>query len=329
MNPAATRPSPLAAALLSTVCTGLGQIHCGRLRRGLLLLTASLALPVGVAVGASQPAGPEPFTLLLASVGLWLVLVVLAVVDAALLARRAGPRSAAGVTLPSVLVYGLLGVVFPAGTMSWVGDHVMKAYLVPTASMAPTILPGDRVLAVRDVHPVRRGDLVVFPRPDRPERLLVKRVVGLPGETVTVRAGQVLIDGEPVLTVEHPVPDLHGLLPDDPALVARYEVLDDRVHTTLWSGSAGVPDFAGAPVPAGQLLVLGDHRSNAVDSRVFGFIPRDSIEAVVEYIFWPAGSFDRAGPIQSPRLPKDVEALIAESKKRRKEQAQPKGFEQR
>jgi signal peptidase I len=329
MTPAATRPSPLAAALLSTVCTGLGQIHCGRLRRGLLLLAASLVLPVGVAVVASQPVGPEPFTLLLGCVGLWLVLVVLAVVDAALLARRSGARAAAGLTLPSVLLYGLLGVVFPAGAMSWVGDHVMKAYLVPTASMAPTILPGDRVLAVRDVHPVRRGDLVVFPRPDQPEQLLVKRVVGLPGEAVSVQAGQVLIDGVPVLSVERPLPEFHGALPDDPALEAHYEVLGDQVHTMLWSGSAGVPDFAGAPVPAGQMLVLGDHRSNAVDGRVFGFIPRDSIEAVVEYIFWPTGSFDRAGPLKSSHLPKDVEALIVESRKRRKERALPKGFEQR
>jgi signal peptidase I len=329
MEHTATRPSPLAAALLSTVCTGLGQIHCGRLRRGLLLLGASLVLPLGVAVVASQPAGPEPFTLLLGCVGLWLVLVVLAVVDAALLARRAAPRAAAGLTLPAVLIYGLLGVAFPAGAMSWVGDHVMKAYLVPTASMAPTILPGDRVLAMRDVQAVRRGDLVVFPRPDQPEQLLVKRVVGLPGETVSVRAGLVLIDGEPVLSVERPLPEVHGLLPEDPSLIARYELLDDRAHTTLWSGSSGVPDSTGAPVPPGQLLVLGDHRSNAVDSRVFGLIPRDSIEALVEYIFWPAGSFDRAGPVRPSHLPKKVEALIAESRKRGKERVRPKGFEQR
>lgn len=151
-----------------------------------------------------------------------------------------------------------------------VKTFLVQAFRIPSESMDPTLQVGDRVLVNKlsyRLHDVNRGDVVVFTRPenlpegpDQPDDL-IKRVVGLPGETVQAKDGKVYVDGRPL---------------DEPYLPAgtRTENLENPVK-----------------VPAGEVLVLGDNRSNSADGRVFGPIPEDTIIGRAFVIVWPLSRF--------------------------------------
>jgi signal peptidase I len=161
--------------------------------------------------------------------------------------------------------------------------NVAQAFFIPSASMEPQLQEGDRVLVSRTayrLHDPRRGDIVVFPAPDAPpdddgllERWgkdaleavalrqpgddeLIKRVIGLPGETISAQDGRVVVDGR--LVVEPYLPD--GL---------------------------ETADFGPVAVPEGRVFVLGDNRGNSADSRVIGTIEVDSIVGRAIARIWP------------------------------------------
>jgi signal peptidase I len=124
-------------------------------------------------------------------------------------------------------------------------------FRVVESSMEPSLRPGDHLLAVRPAGRATRGSLVVFEHPIRPGFMLVKRVVGLPGETVTVRDGVVSLDGDPTVDV--------------------------------WGAGPTLPDSEWETGP-GELFVLSDNRgSTRADGRSFGPIPARSAYRVV----WP------------------------------------------
>jgi signal peptidase I len=164
------------------------------------------------------------------------------------------PRGARFLLLEIVMPLGLAVVL--ALTIQ---ATVAKPYEIPTASMDPTILPNDRVLSNRllyRVRDIRQGDIIVFDPPaflhsDVP---FVKRVVGLPGDTVEVRAGTVLVNGAPYRVAGAAVP--------------RYR-------------------YGPATVPPGRLFVLGDNRNNSMDSHEWDFLARDSVKGEVFMIYWP------------------------------------------
>lgn len=136
---------------------------------------------------------------------------------------------------------------------------VAKPYEIPTGSMSPTINPDERVLANRFVYHLRgvhRGDIIVFRPPaevgsDVP---FVKRVVALPGDTVEVRGGLVLVNGRP------------------------FEVPE---------ASSPAYDYRRQVVPAGRLFVLGDNRNNSVDSHQWGFLREKDVLGEIFMTYWP------------------------------------------
>jgi signal peptidase I len=145
--------------------------------------------------------------------------------------------------------------------------EVAKPYRIPTESMEPTLRVSDRVIANRVVyrlHEPERGDIVVFDAPAAVEGAcaagdgaFVKRIVGLPGEAVSMRDGRVFVDGAA----------LH-----EPYLRAAY-----RGHESgRW-----------ARVPGGSFFVLGDNRPRSCDSRRWGVVPRRSIIGRAEIRYWP------------------------------------------
>ncbi len=155
-------------------------------------------------------------------------------------------------------------------------DH----YVVPTGSMIPTVQEGDRVFVSKAAYGLRfpmsrtwllrwgephRGDVVVLESPVE-DVILLKRVVALPGDTVAVRGGKLILNGERVDTT------------DDK------ETLDGKAHA-LSLASGGGPDFGPSEVPQGKVLVMGDNRGNSRDGRMFGFVDEDSVlgKAVAVY----------------------------------------------
>jgi signal peptidase I len=139
------------------------------------------------------------------------------------------------------------------------GRQVGHAYSEPSTSMENTIRPGNRLLVARGTD-VRRGDVVVLSLPSR-GGLFVRRVIGLPGDRVTCcdAAGRVDVDGKPIQETY--------LYPGDPP------------STTAFSVTLG----------PGQLWVLGDHRSVAIDSRMWGPVPDADVVGRVAMV--QAGSF--------------------------------------
>ncbi len=168
---------------------------------------------------------------------------------------------------------------------------VVQAFKIPSGSMKPTLLIGDHLLVSKSSYGVKlpfsdrmlitlgapeRGDIVVFKFPEDRDKDFIKRVIGLPGESVEVRNKQVYIDGRPL---------------DDPW--GRYS---DRV--ILPPGVQPRDNFGPVKVPPEHYLVMGDNRDQSYDSRFWfggkgGFVPMKDIlgRAVIIYWSWEDESF--------------------------------------
>jgi signal peptidase I len=144
---------------------------------------------------------------------------------------------------------------------------LLASFFIPSPSMTPTLRTGDRVLVNKlayRLHDVHRGDVVVFERPAElkahPEvKDLIKRVIGLPGETVEFRDGRVLIDGH---------------LLDEPYLPEGTKTLAKDKGETI-------------TVAEGEVLVLGDNRENSTDGRIFGPISQKVIVGRAFVLYFP------------------------------------------
>jgi signal peptidase I len=164
---------------------------------------------------------------------------------------------------------------------------------VPTGSMKPTILEGDRVWVNKLAYDLkapfttwhiaewgnpRRGDIVVFFSPYDGKRL-VKRVVGLPGDTIELRDNTLIINGQPV--EYRPIGEqlLRGLAPSDRVgHVFATEQLPGQSHAV--EGNPTLPamrSFGPLHVPEGRYFMMGDNRDDSFDSRYWGTVTRDQI----------------------------------------------------
>ena len=154
--------------------------------------------------------------------------------------------------------------IFALITALLITQFVFTLPLVPSGSMIPTIKIGERVLVDKLTTwfvPVQRGEIVIFPCPDAPHEDYIKRVIGLPGETVLIREGNVYID--------------------DVVLDEPYLVEDTR-------GTFG-PYY----VPEGHIFVMGDNRNTSADSRYWRSTPYVDLKDVSgrgRAIIWPLGS---------------------------------------
>lgn len=186
----------------------------------------------------------------------------------------------------SLLVFFALMLVFRSAVADWM--------YVPSGSMNPTIVEGDRILVdkaafgwripfttvrlTRGTDP-RRGDIVIFPSPED-GITLVKRVIGLPGDTIELRNEELLVNGVATQYASATI-DADAQLPAATRSQERHyftEQLGERQHAIMLMPSRPtLRSFGPVAVPEGQYLMLGDSRDNSKDSRFFGFVPRDSI----------------------------------------------------
>lgn len=139
---------------------------------------------------------------------------------------------------------------------------VMQNYRIDGISMEPNFQNGQFLIINKLSYQLgepKRGDVIVFHYPRDPSRDFIKRVIGVPGQTVEVRSGQVIIDGKPI---------------DEP-----------------YGPAPGSYDAPPTLVPPNQLFVLGDNRNNSSDSHSWGLLPMDKVigRAIVSY--WPPGTW--------------------------------------
>ena len=140
-------------------------------------------------------------------------------------------------------------------------------------SMMPTLKDGDRIV-LNKFEKIDRFDIVVFPGPDDPSRLYIKRVIGLPGDEITIQDDILYINGKKV---------------DEPYLdVFKAKLKENQLLTGDFTlmGKTGE-----SKVPEGEYFVMGDNRSNSKDSRIFGFVHADKIDGTAEFRIWPLTDF--------------------------------------
>jgi signal peptidase I len=191
----------------------------------------------------------------------------------------------------------------------FVRTFVVQAFKIPTGSMERNLLIGDHLLvnkfvygpaptgverALLPLRELRRGDVIVFKYPEDPERDFIKRIIGLPGETVQIRDKKVLINdrplGEPYVHFEQPVAG--GSETNE---VTSFDVREQY-------GPVTVPDR--------HYFVMGDNRDNSQDSRYWGFLPRDYIKGRALLVYWSYEG-DRTDPLASPGLNDRVEGFFS------------------
>jgi len=166
----------------------------------------------------------------------------------------------------------------------FIRTFVVQAFKIPTGSMEPNLLVGDHLLVNKFVfsptssaverglmptRQIRRGDIVVFKFPTDPERDFIKRVIGLPGETVELKNRVIYINGRPI-----DEPYAHYLPRQESTTLGEVTSDDVREH------------YGPETVPTGSLFVMGDNRDNSQDSRYWGFLPRDNIKGEALLIYW-------------------------------------------
>lgn len=150
-------------------------------------------------------------------------------------------------------------------------------------SMEPTLLQNDRLFSLQHKR-VRRNDIVLLRAPDRPGTIYIKRIIGMPGDSVQSRHDVLYINGK-----KQPQPYLHQKFVtaalDD---YAKANKLDrSRLRFTRDFNIATLGTTRKARVPAGQYFVMGDNRYVSHDSRAFGFVKRSAIQSVVVMQYWP------------------------------------------
>jgi len=202
---------------------------------------------------------------------------------------RTKKRTSGTITKSNVREY-FESIVIAVILALFIRTFVVQAFKIPTGSMEENLLIGDHLLVNKfvlgpsltaverrllPIAPPERGEIVVFKFPEEPERDFIKRVIGLPGETIELHERRVFVDGEPL-----DEPYAHYLLPPGSGDLDEVTSLDVRER------------YGPVTVPRDHYFVMGDNRDNSQDSRYWGFLPRELIKGRAAIIYW---SFD-SGP---------------------------------
>ncbi len=187
---------------------------------------------------------------------------------------------------------------------------IIQAFQIPSESMENTLLIGDyllvdklrygggrfldRILPYRTVH---RGDVVVFHYPVHPSEHFVKRVVGLPGDRVRMIDRRVYIDGTPLTEsyARYSSP-IHDVFRDE---FPRLDMPVPGLEGGWWLQMRKLVEDGELIIPEGHYFVLGDNRDESLDSRYWGFVPRENIIGRPLIIYWSVRSFEDDLPVSS------------------------------
>jgi signal peptidase I len=294
---------PLVAMWLSTFCCGLGQIYCGRVGRGLVMYCLSMMLWPLVAITIFSGSTTVVFVVFVALLVAIIAFNIWSARDAKAIARSMAAIEFEPQEYNRPLVYGLMILTwFPyvLGLALFLRANVVEAFYLPTSSMAPSLIPGDRVLANKlgiGTATFSHGDLVVFRNPQNRRQNFIKRVVGLPGDTVEIKAGRLFINDRPLEREPVPAADQTPSMNVNESQ-AFYEWNGDRRYSILIDKAGDNADLPKQTVPAGSYFVLGDHRGLSLDSREFGAVSHGEIIGHVVFLYRPGDTWNRAGAVR-------------------------------
>ena len=181
----------------------------------------------------------------------------------------------------------LEALIIAAVFLSFTNTFVVQSFYIPSGSMEDTLLVGDHLFVNRFIYgpaqaaakllpfrEVRRGDVVIFRSPENPQNVLVKRCIGLPGDTVEIERKALRINGQEVGDGSYAVHRDPRVFTDQPFMPEQARRRDN---------------FGPYQVPADHYFCLGDNRDYSYDSRFWGPVPRKLVQGRAFLIYWSFG----------------------------------------
>lgn len=266
------------AYLLSIISPGLGQLASKRWLSGLLLLTLWAMGEVSVFVAMSFEVR--------AIFGLpiwWALLSALAMGHLFWLRRK---KKLQRPKLRWSLLVAPLGPLIGVFSFLLITSSLVRPMAIRSGSMTPSAVTGDVILVqlfAPFVFGIHIGDIVLVTHPQHPERLLIKRIIGIAGDQIRIRGGVMYRNGRQLSQCE--LRRLRDHETND-QVIERLEVLEGRPYL-VWDQPAVRSSALTARVPPGHFFVLGDNRDRSGDSRGFGTLPVTSVSGVVTTRIWP------------------------------------------
>jgi len=274
------RRRPWLALVLGMLSPGLGHVYAGRPWRGMGAFAILLLVIVPVATVLLVPFLGSPTRILLGQ-GIRASLALLVPIDGAIAARRRGlePLTRWNRVWVYLLYFVATSSILIAGPKHLVSYHPVRIMKIPSGAMEPNLQIGDYILA--DVFhsgsaSVQPGTAVVFEFPADPGVWYVKRLVGLPGQTIEIREGALLVDGHPA---SRRIANNGGSRIVESLGGREYEV----------EGCLSC-NFGPVTVAEGSVFVLGDNRGRSADSRVFGSVRIPAIRGHAIGVAWSYAS---------------------------------------
>ncbi len=270
------------------VLPGFGQLHNGQWNKSIgIFLSFCLASLCFVAlISLMSPLrwfSPLLGLSLASAVGLWLY----GIVDACVVAWRQGSvHRERWQTVPVYTAVLLLAcfiasnVILPTWPGGYIRQNLVDMFRIPSQSMTPGLLPGDFLFADKRINcqgcrrQVKHGDVVLFLYPNNRSMVFIKRIIGLPGDRITIDKKGVTRNGQS-LTVSTKEQEDGSLLVVERGDSSEYQAIWSRPATTERRFK----------VPYGQVFVLGDNRNHSRDSRAFGTIPLADVIGVARQIW--------------------------------------------
>lgn len=271
--------------MFTVLSIGLGHLYCGEVRKAIILFAGWQ----GCTVLAFATLLLVPPMGLIFALTISITYSVYCIVDAI---KCAKPLSAA-YTLKGVnkwYIYILFGLIASFLIRPVIGEmvkhHIAQAFKIPSGAMQQTLEIGDRIITNKFSYQFsspQKGDVVVFPFPNDPEKKFIKRIIGLGGEFLEIKNKHVYIDGQIV----------------DETFVNHGDVriFDKEINPR--------DNYGPVTIPADSVFVMGDNRDYSSDSRFWGFVKASSIEGKAVSIYW---SWDKENAsIRWRRIGKAVE----------------------
>lgn len=301
---------PLFALALSLLLTGLGHVYNGKPFRGILFFVSSIVFPL--VLFQLSVVGSDRLTIVFLSGSFFtsIVIYIWAAVNSVQLSRHTGSsyilKSYNKLWIYLLLILSVNFILYgPLIDEENLGVHA-KPFKSMSRSMIPNLLPGDLVIVdsrldrSSDNLGLKRGELVVF-RVNKTKKIpFVKRIIGLPGDTIELKGMELYINGKRRTVGEVPVALGERTADTGKRTVSYYEQGDKGTYVVDYYEGQGRKDLI-ETVPEGHCFVLGDCRDNSIDSRQWGMIPFHSVEGRVRQVYF---SKDPEGGIRWQRIGK-------------------------
>ena len=257
------RRKPWLAALLNLICAGTGQIYNGEIQKGIFVYSLWWAISLSIAYFRLFHSF-KGLIVALALLGFFLIAIT---VEAFISASRKKDYHLKAYNKVFIYFLPYLLSVLVSLSLSMVQKspypnalYGIQSFRIPSASMTPTLQPGDTLMSDLHYfknHPAQRGDLAVFPNPNKPELEYIKRIVALEGDSVKIQNGNLYVNEE-IIENRNKSSDLGSPYEDSPAQI----------------------------IPSGKAFMVGDNLNSSVDSREWGSVDLNTFIAKPLYIYY-------------------------------------------